>query len=429
MQWPLLVLFLSFIVVGWGLLPPAGVNDKLYARSNLVTLVVWGIWWPLMVWGAFWLGRAWCLVCPLELVNNLGERAASRTGRSAPSLPRHLAGGAVILVLYFGLQMLVPGAGLHRTPAYTAWFLLGLVTLALTVGFVWRDRAFCRGFCPVGLLLGTYGRGGMVAVRPAPHQPAGAPAGPDVRSCPSLLHPSRLSDNADCLVCTHCFKQAPAGSMRLLLRRPFSATDQRESLASWPVTGFVMVASGFVSSELCSEWAAAKKVYLAAPKWATAQAGWQAGAGWIEGVWTLLVVPGLIWLVLGGILRLAGEKAPLPELWRRIALPVAVVVAAGHLSKGLAKLISWVQFLPGAISDPAGRETARAITHHKVTAPAPVLSVQTASWAGVALVALALIVAVREYRLARPEAPGIQRGAWPLATLAGGYGFVIAGWN
>ncbi len=428
-QWPLLLVFLALIVAGWGLFTPQGVNDKLYARSNFVTLVIWGIWWPLMVWGAFWLGRAWCLVCPLELVNDLGERAALRTGRSARSLPRSLAGGAIILLLYFSIQMLIPGAALHRTPAYTAWFLIGLVTLALVVGYVWRHRAFCRGFCPVGLLLGTYGRGGMLAVRPAGDRPAGAPPGPDVRSCPSLLHPSRLSDNADCLACTQCFKQAPAGSMRLLLRRPFAKADTREPLASWPITGFVMVASGFVISELCSEWAAAKKVFLVVPKWVAAQTGWPAGAGWIEGVWTLLVVPVLLWLVLGGLLRVAGEKAPLSELWRRLALPVAVVVAAGHLSKGFAKLISWVQFLPGAMRDPAGVQTARAITQKTMPAPAPLFGVQVASWLGLALVALALLLAVREYRLARGEAPGARRGVWPLGALAAGFAFVIAGWR
>ncbi len=40
-----------------------------------------------------------------------------------------------------------------------------LLGTAAIVEFVFKDCAFCRGFCPVGLLLGTYGRGGMLAIR------------------------------------------------------------------------------------------------------------------------------------------------------------------------------------------------------------------------------------------------------------------------
>jgi hypothetical protein len=55
--------FLTLMVAGWGQHAPPGVNAKLYAKTNLVTLVVWGIWWPAMIWAAALLGRAWCAVC------------------------------------------------------------------------------------------------------------------------------------------------------------------------------------------------------------------------------------------------------------------------------------------------------------------------------------------------------------------------------
>ena len=62
----LLGAFVSLAVSAWGLFPPAGVQDKLFAKTNLVTLLVWGLWWPAMVWTAVLFGRAWCAVCPLE---------------------------------------------------------------------------------------------------------------------------------------------------------------------------------------------------------------------------------------------------------------------------------------------------------------------------------------------------------------------------
>jgi len=428
-QWVMLALFVALILLAWGQTTPDGVNDKLFARSNLATLMVWGLWWPAMVWLAFWFGRVWCMVCPLELVGDFGERAARRIGWRQRDVPRWMAGGALILALYVAMQLLVAGVHLHRVPAYTAWMLVGLLGLAIGAGLVYRHRAFCRGVCPVGLLLGTYGRGGMLAVRPAPAVAAGQTPGPDARVCPSLLNPSRLDSSADCLLCTHCFKESAPGTMQLQLRWPFVAADTRPPLASWPVTGFVLVASGFVASELCSEWAAAKAVYLAAPQWLTAQLGWKSGAGWIEGVWTLGVVPVILWLGLGGLLRLAGEKAPWPQLWQRLALPVAIIVAAGHLCKGLAKFVSWALFLPGAWRDPAGVETARAITKKTVPAPGSLISLNLVSWIGLGLVTLALILALREYRLARRGDPGTWRAVFPLGALAVGFAVIVGGWK
>lgn len=429
LQWGMLVVMVSLSVISWHDLTPPGIGDKLYAKTHLGTLVIWGLWWPAMIWAAVWFGRAWCAVCPLELLGHLGEGATVALGRPGRPLPRWLAAGAGILALYGLLQMLVPGVHLHRVPAYTAYYLIGLMVLALLVGLVFRDRAFCRGFCPVGLLLGTYGRGGMLAVRPGSMAAGRTGAAPDARSCPSLLNPSRLNRNADCLGCVHCFKGAPPGSMRLLLRRPFAAADERELQASWPITGFVMVASGFVISELCSESPAAKKIFTAPPQWVAAQLGWPAGGGWIEGVWTLVVVPAVVWLVLAAALRLSGEKGRLPDLWQRLALPVAVVVAAGHMSKALAKFVSWIPFLPGAWRDPAGVETARAITQKAVPAPVAWVPLSVVTGIGLVLLVAALVVAIREYRLARRGQAGAGRGAWPLSMLAAGFAGLIASWG
>ncbi len=175
--------------------------------------------------------------------------------------------------------------------------------------------------------------------------------------------------------------------------------------------------------------ASRKKLLLGPPQWVAAQSGWAGAGGWIEGIWTLGVVPVVLWLVLAAVLRLAGGKAPWPQLWQRLALPVAVVVAAGHMSKGLAKLVSWLPFLPGAVRDPGGVETARAIAGKTLTSPAPLLSLGAVAWIGLGLVALALVAGVREYRLARRGEPGAARGAWPLGVLAAGFAVLIWGWR
>ena len=75
-----LAAFVALAVLGWGWLTPEAVNDKLYAKCNIVTLLIWATWWPVMVWLAVLTGRAWCAVCPLELVSNVSERIGRRLG-------------------------------------------------------------------------------------------------------------------------------------------------------------------------------------------------------------------------------------------------------------------------------------------------------------------------------------------------------------
>jgi hypothetical protein len=113
-----LLALLALAAIGWGWLTPPGVAAKLYAKSHLVTLVVWGLWWPAMIWATVLLGRVWCLVCPLELAGGLAERLGARLGIPPRPLPRWMAGGALVVLLYALLQFLVAGAQLHRVPAY-----------------------------------------------------------------------------------------------------------------------------------------------------------------------------------------------------------------------------------------------------------------------------------------------------------------------
>ena len=341
-QVAMLAVFVFLAIFSWQTYPPTGISDKLFAKSNLVSLLVWGLWWPAMVWAAVLFGRVWCAVCPLELVANVTERLGRVLGIKQRILGKWLRSGLLIVGLFAAIQMLVPSIHLHRIPAYTSMFLWGLLATAAFVGFLFKDRAFCRGFCPVGLLLSTYGRGAMLAVRPTTAKTCADCDGKDCvracnrtkldnRSCPSLLNPAKLNANTDCLVCGQCIKVCQPENMGLFVRRPFSSLDARESIASWPVTLFVMLVSGFVISELCSEWSSAQVVFQTVPKAVAVWSGLTAQAGWIEGIWTLLVVPSIVWSLLGVLVIALRGAANLSEAWRRLALPLAVVIGAGHL--------------------------------------------------------------------------------------------------
>lgn len=438
-QVAMLVVFVALAVISWGVYAPTGVNAKLFAKTNLATLLIWGVWWPAMVWMAVFFGRAWCMVCPLELVSNISERLARRLKLPQRPLRKWMASGAVIVGIYALIQMLVAGAHINRVPAYTSWFLIGLLAMAALTALIFKDRAFCRGFCPVGLLLGTYGRGGMLAVRAGSGAKCQGCSGKDcimscnrarldARSCPSLLNPPKLASNKDCLVCGQCIKSCQPDNMRLLLRRPFPVTDVREAFASWPVTIFVMLVSGFVTWELFTEWPAANKVFLATPAWSAAKLGLPAAADWFNGLWSLAVVPLVLWSLLAGAVRLLGDKERVFVIWRCLALPMAVVISVGHMSKGLAKSVSWLPFLPDALREPTGLETVEALSAKSMTAPGTLLGLSTVAVVSLVLVGMALACGIREYRLAHQHEPTSWRAVVPVAALATMFGLIIVGW-
>jgi hypothetical protein len=140
--------------------------------------------------------------------------------------------------------------------------------------------------------------------------------------------------------------------MRLLLRRPFPEEDAREKEAGWPTTIFVTLVSGFVTWELLTEWPRANATFLAVPHGLASLLGAPALGGLLDGLWALDVVPLVAWTLAASALRLCGRSGSLGSIWRHLALPVAVVVSAGHMAKGLAKLVSWAPFLPQALRDP-----------------------------------------------------------------------------
>ena len=408
-QFLMLVVFITLIYIGWQVYTPENVNAKLYAKTNIVTLVIWGIWWPLMVWFAVTLGRVWCMICPLELVSNMTERLSRKLGVGQNTLSKWIRGGSVIVFLYALVQLLVAGINLHRIPAFTSFFLIALLTIAAVTGFLFKDRAFCRGFCPIGMLLNAYGRGGMLAVRAGSENTCKDCTGKDCimscnrnkldsRSCPSLLNPPKLNSNKDCLVCGQCIKSCEPDNMQLLLRKPFDSSDAREVKANWALTIFIILVSGFVTSELTTEWKAANEIYVLIPEYFTKITGLHSISGFLEGLWTIVIFPFSLWAILGLMAVITKNANSITDAWRRLALPLVIIISAGHLTKAIAKLNTWAGFLPGSIDDPLGKNNLRSIAAG-VNIPGELFSNQIVSVIGLFLLSAAFIYSIREEKI------------------------------
>jgi hypothetical protein len=136
----------------------------------------------------------------------------------------------------------------------------------------------------------------------------------------------------------------------------------------------------------------------------------------------------VLWAGLAAIVRVVGGRERIGLTWRRLALPVAVVVSAGHMTKGLAKFTSWVLFLPQALRDPAGTATVVSITSKALPEPNALLSLPLVALVGVVLVVAGFGLAVREARLAHPTGIVQRRLLLPKLALAGCFLAILAGW-
>ncbi|NLX96177.1 MAG: hypothetical protein GXY83_08370 [Rhodopirellula sp.] len=106
---------------------------------------------------------------------------------------------------------------------------------------------------------------------------------------------------------------------------------------------------------------------------------------------------------------------------------MVVIIAAGHMCKGLAKFVSWVGFLPLSVQDPKGVDTALGLTAKTIPQPASLLPMSVVSAIAVLLVLAGAYFAMRELRLTYPKT---SRGYRPaLVTLAACFVFVVFGWG
>jgi polyferredoxin len=260
---------------------------------------------PALLVATVLLGRVWCGVCPLNLIGALPERIAG----SDQDVPRWAATGALGVALYGLLLLRPPGPR----------FLVGLAVFTVFVSVVFRRRAFCRTLCPAAELLATYGRGGMIAIRPAAEGTSAA--------CPAGLEPATLADSRDCKFCMSCVHQ---GGMRVLLRWPFSAADVRQAMSSWPAAAFVVLTSAALV------WRRTGDERLAVALWpAAAILAWGlGGARNPAGAMRRLALPGSAILIaahLAGLLPLAGA--------------VALVAASVFLAVREGRKAGWTQSL------------------------------------------------------------------------------------
>ena len=208
-----LLVFVGLVIIGFSSPTKDPVFVNQLSKTNLTSSFVWRLWWPLIVILAIFLGRVWCMVCPVEIVTTFFAKIGLRLKR-----PRWMLSGWVITVFY--LIVLALGITILKidlNPAYTSYYLIFIMGVAIISGLIFEKNTFCRYICPIGYLLGIFSRLAVWGWRMKNESVCAACKDKscinkkytyqlNYKSCGVDLVPSQIKDNRDCLLCGGCLK-------------------------------------------------------------------------------------------------------------------------------------------------------------------------------------------------------------------------------
>lgn len=227
------LLVLKFITVAFFLLViAAGLSGTPVAERNLATILTWNLWWSGLIFSILLFGSAWCAVCPWDaiaqwLVRRRLWRRAEPNNSLNLKLPGWLNNVWPALLLFLGLTWLELGFGITTNPYATALVALLMVVLATVSLMVFRKKAFCRNFCPVGRTIGFYSQLAPIELRPIDTDTCAScktldcyHGNDEIEPCPTSLVMGRLQQNSYCTSCGNCVQSCPHQNIAWRLRSP-----------------------------------------------------------------------------------------------------------------------------------------------------------------------------------------------------------------
>lgn len=340
-QGVLLVGYLAVIWFSMGIVVPPGAKPKLFAQTQLATFLVWGIWLPLLIIFTVFFGRIWCAVCPLELVQRAGSRLGKKVFQKVFFLPKLLRTGITGVLIYSFLLYSVIAMRLPQIPGNLATLLSLLLAFAFLSGAFFGNRTFCNALCPASMLLRALGRRGMIRIREDRDAPSGTSSDVEHRiaPCPSRLNPRRMNDSSPCILCGQCVKADPF--LVPMVRRMPTVPDDDWHDYGWPVTVLAFFLSGFVIEHMFQVWPAGNVFFMTPPDAAKHALNLQAFSGTVDGVWSMLVVPGVLWLAACAAYRLFRGDGGFGGALKALSLPVMTILTGAHVILSMEKFSKW----------------------------------------------------------------------------------------
>jgi len=378
-------LFVFFVLIYYGL--NAYSDDAAFIKelrnTNLGNLVVWSVWWPIIIFLSVFFGRVWCMVCPVETVTSFFAKIGFKLKR-----PKFVLSGWVI-VLFYGVILLIgiQGFSIHRNPYYMAVYMLAILLVSIVTGIIFEKNTFCRYVCPIGYLLGVYSRFSAIGWRVKGKSTCEVCTDKSCienkylynqmdKSCGVDLYPAKIDDNVDCILCTGCMKTCNNYKTVNINERPnpgFVRTGFAKGLLeSKPLRVaemyFVLIVSGFVISEILSEWSVSNIYLTYFPDLLKSLLSVNNNVfnGLVYGTISFILLPAILWLIPFGLSKSFGSKIKVKEYFVNYGIAFIPIVAAAHIDKAILKITTRLPYFEHLSKDLTGVETARMIISKQI---------------------------------------------------------------
>lgn len=382
---------------------------KQLRSTNLGNLIVWSYWWPAIVIMAIFFGRIWCMVCPVEIITTFFAKIGFKRKR-----PKWLLSGWVITIFYIIILFVgIQGFAIHRNPTFMAIYLLGIVGVSVIIGSIYEKNTFCRYVCPVGYLLGLYSRLSFFGWRVKDNNICDTCKDKscihrkyqynlNAKSCGVDLYPANIIDNANCILCAGCLKTCNEYQSENKANRPNPGFQyigfahdlfQLKPLKIAEMV-FVLVVSGFVISEIWSEWKVTDAYLNYLPNLLIKPLSIENKfiIGLIKGTIIFGVIPTIIWLLPWLFSSITKAKIKIKEYFFNYGIAFIPIIAAAYLSKAILKTTSRIPYFNHLFDDIIGLTTAQRIIDKKI------IIQQSPNWLNVGIsILMTLIIGIGIY--------------------------------
>ncbi|MFW6199310.1 MAG: 4Fe-4S binding protein [Gemmatimonadota bacterium] len=199
-------------------------------ESNFGAVAFFGLWWaPFMIISLMLVGRVWCYFCPIGAITQFLQRFSLDLRFPTFWKPKWKVFGLGLSVLSLaGVSFILARFPLYKfgvaaIPERMGVYFLVFLGIAVLLTFIFRQRVFCRYFCPATGVMSVTTRLSPIEIRQDRDS--------RVPDCMTAEFKSNyLSTERRCVACMNCTTEQPEQSVRFQLRWPGAAAVRQRLL-------------------------------------------------------------------------------------------------------------------------------------------------------------------------------------------------------